>query len=218
MENGNGHAGVRVVIADDHPAIIDAVVHYLEDEADVVVVGQASSGDRALQLIEQQAPDVAVLDIRMPQLNGLDGAQRIRKVSPRTRIVLLTMHPEEQYVAAALRAGVQGFVLKTQAAQDLVRAIREVVGGAVYLSPRVSQLVAEASVGKREISADPLTPREREVLQLVAEGKATKQVAAALGISPKTAESHRTRIMRKLDIHEVAGLVRYAIRSGLVSP
>jgi DNA-binding NarL/FixJ family response regulator len=208
---------VRLLLAEDHQVVRESLRALLEREG-FEVVSDVGDGREAVLQAEKLEPDVAVLDIRMPQLNGLDGAQRIRKVSPRTRIVLLTMHPEEQYVAAALRAGVQGFVLKTQAAQDLVRAIREVVGGAVYLSPRVSQLVAEASVGKREISADPLTPREREVLQLVAEGKATKQVAAALGISPKTAESHRTRIMRKLDIHEVAGLVRYAIRSGLVSP
>jgi two-component system response regulator NreC len=152
----------------------------------------------------------------MPVLNGLEAAVQVQKVSPRTKVILLTMHPEEQYVAAAMRAGVKGFLLKNQAAQDLVRAIEEVARGGVYLSPRVSQVIVEASLGRREIDADPLTPREREILQLIAEGSATKQVAAQLGISVKTAESHRARIMKKLDVHEVAGLVRYAIRQGLV--
>ena len=163
-------------------------------------------------------PEVAVLDVSMPLLNGLDGAQQIQSVSPRTKTIILTMHPEAQYVAAAMRAGVRGFVLKSQAAHDLVRAIEEVAQGGIYLSPKVSQVVVDASLGKREIQADPLTPREREILQLIAEGRATKRVASMLGISVKTAESHRARIMRKLDIHEVAGLVRYAIRQGLVEP
>jgi DNA-binding NarL/FixJ family response regulator len=145
-------------------------------------------------------------------------AREIMRQEPRTRAVILTMHTEEPYVLEALRAGISGYVLKTQAGDDLVQAIREVVRGAIYLSPGVSRAVVNAYRSKSDLPPDPLSPREHEVLQLVAEGKTTKEVAAMLGISVKTAESHRTRIMSKLDIHETAGLVRYAIRRGLVQP
>jgi DNA-binding NarL/FixJ family response regulator len=206
---------IRLLLADDHNLVRQSLRALLEREG-FQVLADAADGREAVRLAEQLKPDVAILDVAMPVLNGLEGAQQIQKVSPRTKVILLTMHPEEQYVAAAMRAGVKGFLLKNQAAQDLVRAIEEVARGGVYLSPRVSQVIVEASLGRREIDADPLTPREREILQLIAEGSATKQVAAQLGISVKTAESHRARIMKKLDVHEVAGLVRYAIRQGLV--
>ena len=134
------------------------------------------------------------------------------------KAILLTMHTDDPYVLEALRAGISGYVLKTQATHDLVQAIREVTRGAIYLSPGVSKTVVDAYRNKSDLPPDPLSPREREVLQLVAEGKTTKEVAALLGVSVKTAESHRTRIMSKLDIHETAGLVRYAIRRGLVQP
>jgi DNA-binding NarL/FixJ family response regulator len=207
---------IRMLIADDHHLVRESLRALLE-KSGFDVLAEAGDGREAVRLAEELKPDIAMLDVAMPALNGLDAAQQIQKVSPRTKTVLLTMHPEEQYVAAAMRAGVKGFLLKTQVAQDLVRALQEVARGGVYLSPRVSQVVVEASLGRREIDADPLTPREREILQLIAEGLATKQVAAQLGISVKTAESHRARIMRKLNVHEVTGLVRYAIRQGLVS-
>jgi len=206
---------IRLLLADDHHLVRQSLRALLEREG-FQVLADAADGREAVRLAEQLKPDVAILDVAMPVLNGLEAAQQIHKASPRTKVILLTMHPEEQYVAAAMRAGVKGFLLKNQAAQDLVRAIEEVAKGGVYLSPRVSQVIVEASLGRREIDADPLTPREREILQLIAEGSATKQVAAQLGISVKTAESHRARIMKKLDVHEVAGLVRYAIRQGLV--
>lgn len=154
----------------------------------------------------------------MPILNGLDAARELQKTSHRTRTVLLTHHDENQYVTEALRAGVKGYLLKTQAATDLVQAIRQVCRGEIYLSPSISRTVAEAFLSKTPVPADPLTSRERQVLQLVGEGKSSKEVAVLLEISIKTAESHRTRLMRKLDIHEVASLVRYAIRRGLVQP
>jgi DNA-binding NarL/FixJ family response regulator len=154
----------------------------------------------------------------MPILNGLDAARRILSISRRTKIILLTMHAENHFVFEALKAGIRGYVLKGQSAEDLVQAIREVCAGRVYLSPRVSGAVVDAYLRGSEIPSNPLTLREREVLQLIAEGKTTKEVASLLGIGVKTAESHRSRIMEKLDIHETASLVRYAIRQGVVQP
>jgi DNA-binding NarL/FixJ family response regulator len=182
------------------------------------VVGEAADGREAVQLAETTHPDVAILDLAMPALNGLDAAREMLRASNRIKAILLTMHTDDPYVLEALRAGISGYVLKTQATLDLVQAIREVTRGAIYLSPGVSKTVVEAYRNKSELPHDPLSPREREVLQLVAEGKTTKEVAALLGVSVKTAESHRTRIMSKLGIHETAGLVRYAIRRGLVQP
>ena len=180
------------------------------------VVAEAADGREAVQLATTAHPDVVVLDLAMPGLNGIDAGREISRSTPRVKVVLLTVHREDPYVLEALRGGVSGYVLKTQAADDLIRAIREVMRGAIYLSPGVSRAVVEAYRTKSDLPADPLSPREREVLQLVAEGKTTKEVASLLGISFKTAESHRTRIMAKLDIHETAGLVRYAIRMGLI--
>jgi len=182
------------------------------------VVGEANDGQQAIELIEKSQPDVAVMDIGMPVLNGLDAAREVHRKSPKTRVILLTRHDEDQYVTEALRSGVRGYVLKSQAANDLVQAIQQVHRGQVYLSPGVSRAVVDAYLTKAQVPVEPLTTRERQVLQLVAEGKTTKDVATLLGISTKTAESHRTRLMQKLDIHETASLVRYAIRRGFVQP
>lgn len=208
---------LRILLADDHEIFRQGVKALLEREG-FRVDGEAGDGHVAIQLAEQLTPDVAVLDLTMPLLNGLDAAREIARLSPRTRTILLTMHTEDPYVAKALAAGIRGYVLKSQAAEDLVQAIREVSKGAVYLSPGVSEAVVEAYLSRRELPRDPLTSRERQVLQLIAEGKTTKEVAGLLGVSVKTAESHRMRIMTKLDIHETAGLVRYAIRQGLLPP
>jgi len=166
----------------------------------------------------ERCPDVAVLDFSMPLLNGRDAAREILQVCPRAKAILLTMHTEDHYVLEALQIGVKGYVVKSQASGDLVRAINEVQRGMTYLSPGVSQTVVQAFLSKAVMPRDPLTSREREVLQLVAEGKSTKEIAQLLAISFKTAESHRTRIMKKTDIHETAGLVRYAVRRGLIQP
>jgi len=180
------------------------------------VVAEAADGHEALKLARELTPDVAVLDLGMPLMNGIDAAREIQKRSPQTRVVLLTMYEEDAYVLEALRAGIRGYVLKAQAAADLVGAIREVMRGAVYLSPGISETVVNAYRAKSDLPPDPLTDRERQVLQLIAEGKTTKEAAEVLGLSAKTADSHRTRIMQKLEIHETAGLVRYAIRRGFI--
>jgi len=208
---------LRILLADDHQIVRQGLKALLEREG-FDVAAEASDGLEAVRLARDLQPDVAVLDIGMPLLNGLDAARQVLQASSRTRAILLTMHAEDHYVLEAVRAGVTGYVLKTQAAGDLVQAIREVAGGAIYLSPGVSQAVVQAYRAKSDLPPDPLTPRERQVLQLIAEGKRTKEIAALLGVSVKTAESHRTRLMEKLNIHETASLVRYALQRGLIQP
>jgi len=182
------------------------------------VMAEASDGQDAVRLIETNHPDIAILDISMPTLNGIDAARSLSRSSPKTKIILLTQHEEEQYIHEALEAGVKGYVLKNQVANDLILAIRQVCRGEFYLSPGISRAVMEAYRNKSERPVDPLTVRERQVLQLIAEGKSTKDTASVLGISVKTAESHRMRLMQKLNIHETASLVRYAVRRGLIQP
>ena len=208
---------LRILLADDHQILRQGLKGLLEREG-LQVVGEAADGQEAIKRARDLSPDVAVLDLTMPLLNGLDAAREIVRASPRTRPILLTMHTEDPYVMEALRAGIKGYVLKTQPSTDLVQAIQEVSRGRVYLSPGISRTVVEAYLAKTELPPDPLSPREHEVLQLVAEGKTSKEIARLLGVSVKTAENHRTRIMARLGIHETAGLVRYAIRRGLVQP
>ena len=208
---------IRVVLADDHAMFIEALRGLLEREG-IVVAGEAVDGREAVRLAEKHKPDVAILDWTMPQLNGLDAAREIRKVSPATKVILLTRHTEEQYVIEGLRAGVNGFLLKTKAASTLIRAIRDVSAGALYVSHALSPEVLQAYLAREELQTSPLSGREREVLQLIAEGETMKEIASRLGISVKTVETHRMRLMGKLDIHETAGLVRYAIRQGMIEP
>jgi len=205
---------ISVLLADDHLSFTQSLRAFLEREG-FRVVGEAADGREAVRLARALGPDVAVLDVSMPLLNGVAAAREIQRVCPGTRTILLTMHAEDPYVLQAIQAGVQGYVLKKQAVTYLVQAIQEVCGGNVYLSPGVSAAVLEAC-GSKKCRGDLLTSRERDVLQLVAEGKTTKEIAALLGVSVKTVESHRTHVMRKLDIHETASLVRYAIRRGLI--
>ena len=206
---------IRVFLADDHALIRQGLKTLLERQG-FQVVGEASDGQETLRSAERIQPDVAIVDISMPFMNGLDAARELKKSAPNIRTIILTQHEEDQYVTEALRAGAKGFVLKSQAADDLVHAIREVCHGSVYVSPCIPRTAVEAYLSKRYASADPLSGRERQVLQLVGEGNSTKDIASQLGISVKTAESHRTRLMKKLDIHETASLVRYAIRRGLI--
>lgn len=205
----------RVLLAEDHQIVRQGLRALLE-KAGHSVVGEAADGREACELAQKLQPNIAVLDLAMPLLNGLDAIGEIRRVSPNTVTILLTMYTDRPYVLQALQAGAKGYVLKTQAAEDLVRAIDEVSRGAVYISPAVAVSLVDAILDKDESGAKELTARERQILQLIAESKSTKQIARILDISYKTAESHRSRLMKKLDIHETAGLVRYAVRRGLV--
>jgi DNA-binding NarL/FixJ family response regulator len=207
----------RVLLADDHQIVRQGLRGILV-AAGHEVIGEASDGREALKLARTLNPDIAVLDLSMPLLNGLDAAREMRRLAPDIKIILLTMYTDKGYVLQALRAGARGYVLKTQAAEDLISAIREILRGETYLSPGVAASVVDAVLESTNEAADPLTARERQILQLVAEGNTTKEIARLLNVSFKTAESHRNHIMKKLDIHEVAGLVRYAIRQGLLHP
>ena len=206
---------IQVLLADDHQIVRQSLRLLLEREG-MKVVGEASNGRDAVQMAESTHPDVAVLDVSMPTLNGLDAAKEIQKVSPRTKTIFLTVHDEDPYLLDALRSGAKGYVVKTHAAENLIQAIREAARGGIYHSTQVSRAVVQAYRNKTELTSNPLSPRERQVLQLIAEGRTTKEIAGVLNISSKTAEAHRAHIMEKLDIHETASLVRYAIRNGVI--
>ena len=206
---------LQILLADDHLIVRDGIKAILERHG-FQIAGEAANGREAVRLAKAHSPDVAILDLSMPQLNGLDAAREILQSHDRPAIILLTMHVEEQQIVAALRAGIRGYVIKTGASEDLINAIREVVGGGIYLSPGAYGVVVAAYLAGRNVPLDPLTLREREVLQLVAEGHSTKEVAGALNLSVKTADSYRSQIMGKLEIHDTAGLVRYAVRHGLI--
>jgi two-component system, NarL family, response regulator NreC len=208
---------MNLLLADDHAMFRQGLRAFLEREGHSVVA-EAADGREAVRLARARTPQVAVLDLGMPLLNGIDAARQIRKRAPGTAIVLLTMFDGDVHVLGALRSGVRGYVLKTQAAADLCAAIKEVAQGGLYVSPGVSQAIIDAVPADAGGDGDPLSARERQVLQLIAEGQSTREVAATLAISIKTAESHRTRIMSKLDLHNTAGLVRHAIRTGLIQP
>jgi DNA-binding NarL/FixJ family response regulator len=206
---------IRVFLADDHAVLREGLKAILQQER-LTVVGEASDGRAAVTMCGTLQPDVAVLDIAMPLLNGVDAAREILKCCPATHVIVLTMYAEDSYVLASLRAGVSGYLLKSNAASTLVYAIKSVMKGQTHLCPEVSRTVVQAYLASAEAVPDPLSAREREVLQLIAEGKNVKEIGALLGISGRTAETHRTRIMAKLEIHDLAGLVTYAIRRGMI--
>lgn len=212
---------MRIVLADDHHLVRAGIRGLLEDLPGVDVVGEAGDGREALDLIETTRPDVALLDITMPGLNGLEVAARVARDVPHTKVLLLSMHADEAYVAQALRAGVAGYLLKDAADDELAIALRAVASGDVYLSPRISKTLVERLARGGGTEPDPLaglTPRQREILQLVAEGHSSKSVAATLKLSVKTVEAHRGQIMERLGVRDITGLVRFAIRAGLISP
>lgn len=208
---------MRVILADDHSMFREGL-HALLAREGIEVVAEAADGYEAIRCVRELEPDIAIVDLAMPMLNGIGVARELQRRASKTATILLTMFEDDAYVLEALQAGVRGYVLKAQAAEELVAAVREVKRGAVYLSPGISATVVDAYLHKTDLAPDPLSDRERQVLQLIAEGNTTKEVARILGVSVKTAESHRTRMMQKLDIHETAGLVRCAIRWGLIKP
>jgi len=211
---------LRIVLADDHRLVRAGVRALLEKIRLGEVIAEADDGREALALVAAHQPDIVLLDIGMPNLNGLDAIERIRKGSPETKVIILSMHVNEDYVVRALRSGVSGYLIKDSAVDELERAIHSVAAGQTYLSKRISKPTIQAYLSNTNriyAPLDELTPRQREVLQLIGEGKNTKEIADLLGVSIKTVEAHRLRLMRRLGIHDLPGLVRFAIRTGLVS-
>ena len=214
-------SGLRILIADDHEVARQGIRALLESHPGWEVCAEARDGREAVELATNSKPDIALLDIGMPNLNGLDAARQILAMSPTIRILILTMHDAEQVVREVLAAGARGFVLKSDAARDLVAAVDALQHRRTFFTTRVTQMVLNGYLHQEKESLLPsakavLTPREREVIQLLAEGKTSKEVAVALKLSVKTAETHRTNLMRKLDLHSVADLTLYAIRNGIV--
>jgi DNA-binding NarL/FixJ family response regulator len=212
---------IRVLLADDHTLVRAGIRSLLKGLENVEVVGEAGDGQEAVRLAESLRPDVVLLDVGMPGLNGLDVAARLVTHDASIRVLILSMHTSEEYVLRALRAGCAGYLLKGSAVAELEIAVRAVARGETYLSPAVSKHVMDDYVRRTGGATDPidaLTPRQREVLQLVAEGNTSKDIADRLGLSFKTVEAHRAQIMERLGLHDVAGLVRFAMRMGLVRP
>ena len=212
---------IKLLLVDDHPIVLDGIKSHLRAQPEFEVVGDATNGQEAIRKAKLTLPDVVLMDISMPQMNGLEAMSTLRKQVPNAKILILSMHDSREYIAQVVRSGARGYLLKDSAPAELVNAIQSVHGGEVYFSPSVSKvLVEQMADGRRgaDIAAPPsLTDREREVLSLIAEGLLNKQIADRLGIGVRTIETHRERIMRKLDIHTVAGLTKYAIARGMTS-
>ena len=210
----------RVLLADDHVLVRAGIRALLEKLPGIEVVGEAANGRETLQMVKQLGPDLVLLDISMAELSGLETLPKIVSEYPSTKVLILSAHANEEYVLRALRGGAAGYLLKDAAAEELGLAIKAVGQGQTYLSPSVSRTVVDNYLQRAagdEGPSDLLTDRQREILQLIAEGKSTKEIAYLLKISVKTAEAHRLQLMNRLDIHDVAGLVRYAIRTGVIS-
>lgn len=211
---------MRILLADDHKILRDGLRAILSKEHDMLVVGEAEDGREAVALARSQSPDVVVMDISMPGLNGVEATRRVREASPAVKVVGLSMHADPRYVHALFDAGAVGYLLKNAAAEELVLALRAVIGGRTYVSPGVADLVVAALRGedrRNPVAPSHLTTREREVLQLLAEGLTSKEIAPRMGIAVSTVETYRRQIMTKLDVHSIAALTRYAIRHGLTS-
>ena len=211
---------IKLLLVDDHPIVLDGIKSHLCAQPDFEVVGDAANGQEALRKAKLTLPDVILMDISMPHMNGLEAMTSLRKQVPNAKILVLTMHDSREYIAQVVRSGARGYLLKDSAPAELVAAIKAVHGGEVYFSPSVSKvLIEEMAGGNRKSPGAPaqqhLTDREREVLSLISEGLLNKQIADRLGIGVRTIETHRERIMRKLDIHTVAGLTKYAIAQGM---
>jgi len=212
---------IRILLADDHTIVRDGLRALLERQTDMSVVAEAADGRECVQLAERHSPDVVIMDVAMPEMNGIEAARRILSANPKTSVVILSMHRDESYVLRALRAGARGYLLKDSPRDDVLTAIRTVAAGRSWLSPQVSQILQEDYVRQLESrgledSYDLLTDREREILQLLAEGKANKEVANLLNISPTTVETHRAHILQKLSLHSTADLILYAVRKRII--
>ena len=209
----------RIVLADDHQLMRQGLRGLLDREPDMEVVGEADGGRSALALVAELVPSVVIMDVAMPDLNGVEATRKIVEGFPGVRVIALSMHADKRFVAGMLKAGASGYLLKDCAFAELAGAVRTVAAGQVYLSPGIAGLVAEEFAGRfaPDRPGSPLTGREREVLQLIAEGQATKQIAVRLGLSVKTVETHRRQMMDKLGLHSVAELTKYAIREGLTA-
>jgi len=208
----------KVLLADDHTIVREGILSLLQEQPEVIVVGTAENGREAVEKARRTFPDVVVMDVAMPLLNGIEATRQLRRFLPQTKVIVLTMYADEEYVLRALQAGVRGYLLKKAAASELLQAIRTVERGDFYLSSDISHVIVDrylASANPEEETIS-LSDRERQILQLVAEGHTNRQIATALGITQKTVDTHRTRLMAKLDIHDTPGLVRYAIRKGIV--
>lgn len=207
---------LRILLADDHAVVRQGFGRILAAQSDLEVIGEAGNGREAVALAEELKPDVVVMDVSMPELNGVEATRRLTKAAPRTRVLALSMHKDSVYVREILRAGAQGFLLKDASDQDLLAAVRAVGQGQGYISPSVSEAVL--SDYRKHVSdpIDLLTSREREVLQLIAEGKTNKEIASTLNLSVYTVDAHRGRIMEKLNLHSTGEIVRFAMRNGLI--
>jgi DNA-binding NarL/FixJ family response regulator len=210
---------IRVLIADDHPVVSEGLCRLLADQPDITVIGTVENGLEAVRRAALEDPDIILMDNAMPELNGIEATEQIRKRNPRTRVVMLSMHTDSEHVIRALRAGASGYVPKRSAAREVVQAIRTVHAGRRYLHEPLADEVLKAvcDPGFAEDPLSRLSARERHVLQQLAEGRSTSEIAASLSLSPRTVETYRARMMQKLGVHELAGLVRFAIQRGLVS-
>jgi DNA-binding NarL/FixJ family response regulator len=212
----------RILLADDHKLMRSGLKALIEQQPDLTVVGEADDGRQAVVLAASLKPDLLVMDIGMPNLNGIEAARQITQANPGTAIVILSMHSDESYVLRALKAGAKGYLLKDSAESDLIRAVHAVAGGKSFFSPAVSKVLLDDYVRKLQRSGaedayDLLTPREREILQLIAEGKSNKDVANLLNLSVYTVETHRSNIMEKLNLRGIPELILYAVRKGIIS-
>jgi two-component system, NarL family, response regulator NreC len=215
-------SSLRTVLADDHTIVRNGLRVLLERQTDFMVVGEAANGREAIEIAERQSPDVVLMDVAMPTMNGIEAAARITSALPKTAVVILSMHKDESYILRALKAGARGYLLKDSAESDLIQAVRAVAAGKAFFSPAVSKVLAEDYIRQVQHRGlddpyDLLTARERELLQMIAEGKSAKEIAALLNLSAHTVDTHRGNLMQKLHVHSIPELILYSVRKGIIS-